>query len=79
MSKKCIILPDNKLKNKWDLWVVLLLSYTALIVPVRVCFIDETSAPIFILDLVIDISFFLDIVLTFFTAYTEKGALVINK
>ena len=56
-----------------------LLIYTALLVPYNVCFVDETTDVQFIFDLMVDFSFMVDIVLTFFTAYEEKGTLVINR
>lgn len=46
-----------------------LLFYTALYVPVKVAFHDETSDAMFIFDLLVDFSFLTDIVLTFFTTF----------
>ena len=57
-----------------------LLLYTAIFVPFKVCFEDETSDEQFIFDLWVDFCFFIDIILTFFTA-TEgaRGVLEVHK
>jgi hypothetical protein len=74
-----MLFPNNKYKHVWDLWVVFLLIYTALIVPYKVCFEDDTSDGQFIFDLIVDFSFMIDIVMTFFTAYEERGVLVVSR
>ena len=74
-----IILPNNGLKNKWDIYVMFLLLYTALFVPYRVCFEDSTSSAMQVFDYMMDISFAIDIILTFFSAYESNGTVVVNK
>ena len=61
---KCIILPNNKLMLRWNLWVSILLIYTALAVPIKVSFseVDSTGAEI-AFDTFIDIFFLGDIIL----------------
>lgn len=57
-----------------------LLIYTAIFVPYKVCFEDETTDEQFIFDLWVDFSFFCDIILTFFTALeTSKGSFETNR
>lgn len=63
-----MIFSTNKYKQSWDLVVMVLLIYTALYVPFKVCFVDTTSDFGFVLDLVVDFLFLTDIVLTFNTA-----------
>ena len=70
---KCIILPGNRIKTAWDFVIVLLLIYTAFFVPFRVCFEDESSESQFIFDCFMDLCFFIDIILTFFTATQENS------
>mmetsp|Transcript_14880 Transcript_14880/g.25342 ORF Transcript_14880/g.25342 Transcript_14880/m.25342 type:complete len:352 (+) Transcript_14880:683-1738(+) len=52
---------------------MVLLIYTATYVPYRVCFVDESSEFLFYLDCVVDSLFFIDIVLTFFTAQEDEN------
>jgi len=73
-------MPDNNNKKVWDLWVVFLLLYTALYVPYQVCFVEESTQAGFVFDIIVDCSFFIDIILTFFTAQSEKnGTLIVKK
>lgn len=71
-------MPDNKVKQYWDIYVVFLLIYTALVVPYTVCFNVNRDGPFEkTWDLFIDASFFVDIILTFFTALSLDQKLVI--
>mmetsp|Transcript_11963 Transcript_11963/g.14238 ORF Transcript_11963/g.14238 Transcript_11963/m.14238 type:complete len:723 (-) Transcript_11963:612-2780(-) len=65
---KWIISPDGSFRTRWDLSQLLVLSYVALLVPVRVCFNVETEGPAFIIDLLVDSYFWIDIVVNFFSA-----------
>lgn len=56
------------------MYIMALLIYTALYVPVKVAFFDETSDFMFVLDLIVDFSFLTDIVLTFFTSYEDTNS-----
>jgi len=49
----------------------MLLFYTAIVLPYRISFVDELNTSIFVLDLMIDLCFFTDIVITFFTAIQD--------
>jgi hypothetical protein len=77
----CLIFPStNKPKMAWDMYVVVLLLYTAFFVPYKVCFVDTSTRFDFILDCFIDASFCTDIILTFFTAVDDgKGNVITNK
>lgn len=75
-----LIYPSNKLKQAWDLWIVALLLYTAIFVPYRVSFEDDTPTGLFFFELFIDFSFLTDIVVTFFAVYDDgTGHYVTNK
>ena len=67
-----VILPDNPTKQIWDIIIGVLLIYTSIVTPYRISFIDDsTSANKYFdyLDLSIDCLFFIDIILSFLTAY----------
>ena len=74
-NTKCMIFPTNTGKQIWDFIVMVLLLYTALYVPFKVCFVETTSDFGFLLDLVVDFLFLTDIVLTFNTALEESSGL----
>jgi hypothetical protein len=62
------VYPGNKFKVAWDTIIMLLIIYTATWVPVLVSFYDSTSENHLILDSIVDIFFFIDIILNFFLA-----------
>ena len=63
--------------NYWLDVLMILLIYTAFITPKRLAFIEELNIIWFSLELIVDILFFLDILITFNTAYfNEEGVLI---
>ena len=64
-----IILPDNPYKKMWDLLVAFLILYSAIITPYEIAFSDTNNISWF--EVLIDILLGIDIVLTFFSAYTD--------
>jgi hypothetical protein len=72
--------PDGIFHKFWDLYVIILLLYTAFFMPYKLAFIDEDSTTIIIIDYIVDISFWLDIVVNFLTAYEcpERSTLIKN-
>ncbi|GMF65145.1 unnamed protein product [Phytophthora lilii] len=59
--------PEAPVKRMWDLLLTLLVLYTTLIVPYRVCFQVEAAGGFAILETTMDVAFFIDIVLNFIT------------
>jgi len=66
-------LPSNVAKQRWDLYIATILLVIALYVPLRVSFFDDFSYGKLVFELITDLSFFIDIVLTFFTAIEKKN------
>lgn len=60
--------PGDRGKVAWDSVMMLLMAYTATLVPYVVCFKDEAPEGYLILDSIVDFCFFMDIVLNFFSA-----------
>ena len=73
-----IILPENKIKSAFDFIISLMYFYFAFIVPFRICFDSENDNKLVEYDIVFDIVIFIDICLTFFTAYYDNSLLVID-
>eukprot|EP00970_Alexandrium_tamarense_P004727 scaffold783_cov197-Alexandrium_tamarense.AAC.20 len=80
-----IMLPHNKFRLGWDVVMAWLLCIMAFYVPFRVCFywedtLDDQDPNTFIFEAFLDCCFALDIILNFFTAYTEpKTSVVISQ
>jgi hypothetical protein len=62
---------DNVFKQVWDLYVMCLILYVALVVPYRLAIEANDTRPWKAWGYVVDASFAMDIVLTFFTAYYD--------
>ena len=65
-----IILPDNPYKKIWDLFIACIILYSAIVTPYEIAFLDNTNISWF--DILIDIVLAIDVVLNFFTAYTDS-------
>ncbi|CAD8104029.1 unnamed protein product [Paramecium primaurelia] len=77
---KHLFLPDSIFKKYWQYVLMILLIYTAFITPIRLAFIEEFNIIWFSLELIVDILFFLDILITFNTAYfNEEGVLIVDR
>jgi len=69
-------MPESQFKKIWNLFVTVLLLYTAIMVPLRTAFIEESSLGYIILDTMIDTMFFTDIFINFFSAFEKKDKTV---
>lgn len=68
-----IINPESIFKNIWNFYMGVLLIYTAFLLPYTMAFID--TKPFdgwFYMNITVDISFLLDIIVNLFSAYYEK-------
>lgn len=64
----CIIAEDNNYKNFWDLWIVFVLLFVAVTLPYRIAFSEKDSILWHFFNYTVDLSFLIDMILTFFTA-----------
>ena len=75
-----LILPSNMYKQGWDIFIMVLLMYTAIFVPIKVAFVTNSSNAMFVFDLLVDLFFLADIVFTFFSvAEDERGKFITKK
>jgi len=73
-----IIPVDSPFKTKWDISQLIVLAYVALVVPVRVCFSVETYGAEFVIECLVDIYFYVDIIINFISAVKiEQGIEII--
>ena len=61
----------SKPRNVWDLFVIALALWNCLFIPFEVAFKPEKSAYILISDRIIDVLFFVDIIVNFMTTYVH--------
>ena len=65
-----VILTDNQYKRLWDLAIAIIILYSSIITPYEIAFIDKTKDSWS--DFLLDAFLWLDIVITFFSAYTDS-------
>ena len=80
-----ILDPNSPTRLLWDYTVIVLIIYTALLVPMRIAFADEMDSTDdqtrtwAALDHIVDILFILDVVLNFYTGHYYAGVLVTSR
>ena len=75
-----IILHYSAFKATWD-WIILFLTfYTAVMVPYNAAFKNKTmdDVPLLVLDSIVDVIFFIDIILNFHTTFVGSGGEVVS-
>jgi hypothetical protein len=78
-SERCLIRPDASWKEKWDLFILALILYSAIVVPFRICFQAEAEGLVWDVEVGISLAFMLDMVLTFNTAYRVDERWVVSR
>ena len=75
-----VLLPTHHFKKFWTLINMLLLLWTASVMPYEICFIDDSSPTWLVINLTIDVLFCIDITVNFCSAYTDReGKLVADR
>ena len=74
-----IILPSDSWKEGWDLWVLVLILYSAVMVPYRICFDCPPIGSVFIFEQLITTSFITDVFLNFNTAYLKDDRWIVDR
>ncbi|XP_010559246.1 PREDICTED: potassium channel KAT1 [Tarenaya hassleriana] len=70
--RKHIISPFDPRYRAWEMWLVILVIYSALICPFEFAFITYKNDALSIIDNIVNGFFAIDIVLTFFVAYLDS-------
>ena len=68
---RCVILQDNKCKILWDMYIMFILLATTFIIPYRLAFVPTDPIEWQVAYYVFDLMFFFDMVLCFFTTFTD--------
>lgn len=74
-----VFLPVHAWKEIWDLWVLMLILYSAVMVPYRICFSATAVGFMFIFEQTITASFITDVCFNFNTAYFENDKWVTDR
>lgn len=74
--KKKVIEPNNNTKKIWDLYIIILTVYTAIELPLRFAFNYPADGLLFYMEIIVSLSFGIDIFLNFRTAYKHERKLI---
>lgn len=74
MREERIISYKNKVKEKWDILVILMAILNSILIPISMAFNPEQlrKTGVVVMDSFIDFFFIADIILMFFTSYQNK-------
>jgi hypothetical protein len=75
-----LVHPEGNFKSIWANFLLFLLVYTAFITPYSIAFIDELQGSIYIVSIIVDILYALDIFITLNSSYyNDNGKLVVSR
>ena len=69
---KCIINPRSVFQSRWDLFIVLLLLFTAIVTPWEVAFLEPAWNWLYVLNRFVDAGFCMDLACQFMTPYYSQ-------
>ncbi|XP_047308112.1 potassium channel AKT1-like [Impatiens glandulifera] len=69
---KYVIPPYHRVYRTWEMFLVILVGYTAWVSPFEFGFLDKPEGPLSVINNIVNGFFVIDIVLTFFVAYLDK-------
>jgi len=76
---KKVITPNNKIRILWDFYILLITFYDLFLLPLHLCFDVSFVSDLLAFDIIVNISFFLDILVNFNTGYYSKGLLIMDR
>lgn len=68
----CIIQSDSIKKILWDVYIMVLLLFTAVVLPYQIAYVEEDTTEWLVIYYFIDMMFTCDIVLSFLTSYKDN-------
>lgn len=70
-----VFMPDDPIKRVWNILMIFLLFYVASWVPIAICFGETNTSGVVtpgeIFDYIVDILFFIDIIINFLSSYED--------
>ena len=81
MRENCVISQENRYKSYWDMWIIVVLFFVAITLPYRIAFSEKDSTTWQVINYIVDSSFAVDMVLTFFTTIPdpENNTIITSK
>ena len=76
---KGVIQPDSTFKGIWDLLCLMFIIYQSILIPFRLCFEVDAAGGLFYFEMIIDITFMMDIIINFNTGFYRTGYLVMKR
>jgi len=73
VNGKCILVPDDPFKVRWEMLTSVTLIFTAVTTPMQLAFTEKDDLAWTILNYMVDSIFGIDIILEFFSAYEEEN------
>ena len=74
-----VFLPTDKWKETWDLVVLQMIIYSAVMVPYRICFDSQATGIVELFEQTQSMIFFIDVIFNFNTAYPEGDHWVVSR
>ena len=74
-----VILPFSRFRTSWDVLMLVLVLWTAVVLPFTLGFAVEPDPGVVILEICLDVLFIVDICLNFRTAYVQSSFLVVDR
>lgn len=79
VPRKCLIQEKDRYKKCWDIWILFCVLYVAFVMVYRMSLDIPPDTKFTILEAITDLSFLIDIILTFFTeVYVESKFLTVR-
>lgn len=77
-KKSCIIYPEDTWKEHWDLLVSLILIFTCCVTPYLLAFYTDENFVWQIINGIVDLIFFIDMILNFNTAHYDEDFVMLD-
>ena len=69
--------PNSRWRKVWDAYLSFWLLYSCIVTPINLAFFDPNPGdPLFAIDMIIDFSFLIDVIMNFFTGFYDKEGAV---
>ena len=75
---KIVFHPEAPLRLMWDIMLLVIILYQALTVPYFICFEDFYPPGMMLIEILINIIFFMDLLICFNTGFYRKGYLILK-
>ncbi len=66
-------MPDDPMKVRWEMFISVILIFTAVVTPYRIAFTESDDLEWRIINYTIDSSFLIDIFICFFSAFEDEN------